>query len=135
MLNPKKLKFLTEKYEKENSNLKLQEEFIALPGLNPISGKFYAKHEALSSDDDPPVDYVNLVKRSASSIPKDHYQFPPPCVNMQYGWFNEPLIARSMDKRLYFPITQCDFIKQEIYIREMQKTLPENKFEGVPFRL
>lgn len=84
MLNPKKLKFLTEKYDKENRIMYLQEEFIALPGQKPpVSGKFYAKHEAHSADEDPPVAYYDLVKRSASATPTDIYQFPPPCVNMQ----------------------------------------------------
>ncbi|XP_008210240.1 uncharacterized protein LOC103316733 [Nasonia vitripennis] len=133
-MNPNKLKFLTERYDKENRNLKFQEKFIALPGLKPVSGKFYAKHDALSSHDSSPVEYIDLVKRSASATPKDNFHFPPPAVNMEYGWFAKPLIPRPSDKRLIFPIKQSDFIKTEIYIREMQKNLPEMKFTGIPFR-
>ena len=80
-MNPIKLKFLTERYEKENRDLKFQEEFIALPGLKPVSGKFYAKHDIFSHD--APEEYINIVKRSASVTPKQNYKFPPPCVNME----------------------------------------------------
>lgn len=81
-MNPNKLRFLTERYEKENMGLKLQEKFIALPGLKAVSGKFYAKHDVLLSDN-VPEEYVDLVKRLASTTPKDNFDFPPPSANME----------------------------------------------------
>ncbi|KAJ8666843.1 hypothetical protein QAD02_008505 [Eretmocerus hayati] len=128
-MNPLKLRFLTERYEKELLGLKLQEEFIALPGQTPVSGKFYAKHDAPLPNHVAPAEYIKIVQRSTSVTPKENYDFPPPCVNMEYGWFIEPLIPRSRDPRLHFPLSQCDFIKTEIYIREMQKKMPKPKKE------
>jgi hypothetical protein len=81
-MNSKKIKFLKEKYEKESKGIRFQEEFIALPGLKPISGKFYAKHDVISKDQ-APTEFLNVVKRCISSTPKDNFKFPPPCINMK----------------------------------------------------
>jgi hypothetical protein len=51
-----------------------------------------------------------------------------------YGWFTDSLIPRSADKRLMFPISQCDFVKTEIYIKEMEGKIKQEKFTGKPFR-
>lgn len=81
-MNPTKLKFLIEKYEKENKNLRLHEEFIALPGADPITPKFYAKHDVLTGEDIPDK-FVQIIKKKYTTTPKDIYEFPPPCVNME----------------------------------------------------
>lgn len=81
-MDPTKIKFLIEKYEKENKNLFLHEEFIALPGADPITPKFYARHEVLKSVKVPDK-FVEIVKKKYSTTPKDIYEFPPPTVNME----------------------------------------------------
>ena len=82
-MNSAKLKILTERYEKENQNIKLHEEFIVVPsGLNPVSGKFYSKYDAFT-DKEARQDYFEFVKKYARSTPKDNFDFPPPSANME----------------------------------------------------
>ncbi|XP_046743256.1 uncharacterized protein LOC124409585 [Diprion similis] len=132
-MDPIKLRFYVEKYAKENRETKLVETFYATPKNRSITGKFYAKHEAITSMN-APQEYIDLIAKSVSYVPKDIYKYRPPAVNMDYGWFTEPLIPRSKDPRLYFPAKQCDFIKNELLIRHQNKGVPEEKFKGVPFK-
>ncbi|XP_020706958.2 uncharacterized protein LOC105684195 [Athalia rosae] len=132
-MDPIKLRFYIEKYAKENREIKLLETFYATPKTKSITGKFYARHEAITSID-APDEYVDLIAKSQSYAPKRIYKYRPPAVNMDYGWFTEPLIPRSKDPRLNFPAKQCAFIKTELLIRHLNKGVPEEKFKGVPFK-
>ncbi|KAK9293627.1 hypothetical protein QLX08_011484 [Tetragonisca angustula] len=133
-MNPVKLRFYTERYEKEKRHFRLREEFVAIARTKPLTGKFYAKHDAI-----PPSEirqeYVDLISKRLILTPKDVYAFKPPTVNMMYGWFSEPLIPQTNDPRLQFHRKQTDFISNELRIRHVQRGLPVEKFVGMPFKV
>ncbi|XP_043249680.1 uncharacterized protein LOC122395848 [Colletes gigas] len=131
-MNPMKLRFYTERFEKENKYLQLQEKFVAIPRTNALTSKFYAKHDVIPASE-VRQEYVDLITKRFISIPKDIYSFRPPTVNMEYGWFTEPLIPRTTDSRLSFPRKRIDFIANELQIRHVQRGLPVEKFTGIPF--
>ncbi|XP_017798420.1 PREDICTED: uncharacterized protein LOC108579402 [Habropoda laboriosa] len=131
-MNPIKLRFYTERFEKERKYFRLQEEFVAIGRAKPLTGKFYAKHQVIPVSE-VRQEYVDLIVKRQNLSPKDIYTFRPPTVNMEYGWFAEPFIPRTDDSRLRFPIEQSDFIGNELRIRHLQKGLPVEKFTGVPF--
>ncbi|XP_076640558.1 uncharacterized protein LOC143352147 [Colletes latitarsis] len=131
-MNPMKLRFYTERFEKENKYLQLQEKFVAIPRTNALTSKFYAKHDVIPASE-VRQEYVDLITKRFISIPKDIYSFRPPTVNMEYGWFTEPLIPRTTDSRLSFPRKRTDFIANELQIRHVQRGLPVEKFTGIPF--
>lgn len=81
-MDPIKLRFFTEIYEKENRNIRIQEKFIPSLSSKPITGKFYAKHDVLSLDEII-EDYLKLIERKENSVPRDRYSFPPPTANME----------------------------------------------------
>ena len=81
-MDPIKLRLLTERYEKENRNIKIQEKFIPSLTSKPITGKFYAKHDALFLDEIP-EEYLKIVERKENYRPRDRYSFPPPTANME----------------------------------------------------
>ncbi|XP_033210963.1 uncharacterized protein LOC117169019 [Belonocnema kinseyi] len=132
-MDPIKLRFFMEICEKENKYIRIQEKFIPSLSSKPITGKFYAKHDAVSFDEIP-EDYLKLIERKENSVPRDRYSFPPPTANMDYGWFTEPLIPRSKDPRLHFATKGSDFLKTELKLRHLNRGLPVTKFVGVPFR-
>ncbi|XP_047356468.1 uncharacterized protein LOC124951708 [Vespa velutina] len=132
-MDPIKLRFYVERYEKESRTLKLQEKFVLTDQIKSLTGKFYARHDAVSLFDIP-EEYIKFIERRTALKPKDIYKFRPPSVNMEYGWFIKPLIPRSFDPRLHFAKKGCDFIKKELYQRHLQKGLPVERFTGVPFK-
>ncbi|KAK2586555.1 hypothetical protein KPH14_011443 [Odynerus spinipes] len=132
-MDPIKLRFYAERYEKENRTLKLQEKFSLTTQTKSLTGKFYARHDAISSFDIPD-EYIKFIERHTALTPKDIYVFRPPAVNMEYGWFTKPLIPRSKDPRLQFARRNCDFIKKELHQRHLHKGLPVERFTGVPFK-
>ncbi|XP_076643161.1 uncharacterized protein LOC143353595 [Halictus rubicundus] len=135
MMNPIKLRFLTERYDKEAKQLRLIEEFVAIGRTEAATGnKFYAKHDAFL-ESEIRQEYVDLVTRRNIMIPKDVYPSGPPTVNMRYGWFTDPLIPPTNDPRLRFPRTETDFIATELEIRFTQRGIPVKKFTGVPFKV
>lgn len=81
-MDPIKLRFYIEKYAKENRDIKLIETFNASPKNKSITGKFYAKHEAITSMD-APQEYVELLAKAQSYAPKKIYKYRPPAVNME----------------------------------------------------
>ncbi|XP_011305436.1 uncharacterized protein [Fopius arisanus] len=133
-MDPIKQLFYTEQYEKQNRNIKLVEEFIALPKKKSVTSKFYSKYERVRPEE-VPVEYIKLIEKFTESVPRNIYDYQPPMMNMDYGWFNKPLIPNSTDSRLHFPLKQCEVVKTEIRIRETDKGLPREKFVGVPFYL
>ncbi|GAB1859697.1 hypothetical protein CAJAP_00776 [Camponotus japonicus] len=132
LMNPVKLRFYKERYERENKLISVRETFTPTIRTKSLTGKFYAKHDVI-----PPWDIrqedVDLIKRQELT-PKDIYSFRPPAVNMEYGWFPAPLIPITRDPRLRFPKKQSDFVTYELARRKLHKGLPEKKFAGVPFR-
>ncbi|XP_043490483.1 uncharacterized protein LOC122516605 [Polistes fuscatus] len=132
-MDPVKLRFYAERYEKENRILKLQEQFVLTTHTKSLTGKFYARHDAVSSFDIP-EEYIEFIERRTALTPKNIYTFRPPSVNMEYGWFTKLLIPISNDPRLNFVKKGCDFIKKELYQRHLQKGLPVKRFTGVPFK-
>ncbi|CAL7952511.1 unnamed protein product [Xylocopa violacea] len=126
-MNPLKLRFYTERYEKENKFFRLHEKFSAVARTKPVTGKFYARHD--TSQDDHLSGTVG--KRPATDI----YTSKPATVNSEYGWFSEPLIPPTNDTRLRFPRKEADFIANELRIRRIQRGLPADKFTGIPFRV
>ncbi|XP_015586394.1 uncharacterized protein LOC107263569 [Cephus cinctus] len=132
-MDPNKLRFYTEKNEKENRNITLVEEFIPMPQSKSVTKKFYAKHDVIAISEIPP-EYIQIIERYAALTPKDIYSYKPPTVNMDYGWFTKPLIPRSLDPRLHFPKKLCDFIENELKLRQLNKGVPVKKFVGVPFK-
>ncbi|XP_015113140.1 uncharacterized protein LOC107038510 [Diachasma alloeum] len=133
-MDPIKRLFYTEQYKKQNRNIKLVEEFIPLPKKKSVTPKFYSKYEGLGSEE-APAEYIKLIERFTEWVPQDIYTYEPPTANMDYGWFSQPLIPRSTDPRLHFPLKQCDVVKTEIRIRDTDKGLPREKFVGTPFYL
>ncbi|XP_076663100.1 uncharacterized protein LOC143366152 [Andrena cerasifolii] len=133
-MNPIKLRFYTEVFETEKKYIKLQEKFVPIARTIPPTGKFYAKHEVIPLSE-VRQDYVDLIARRTILLPTDIYTFRPPTVNMEYGWFSEPLTPPTKDPRLCFPRTQADFIAAELRIRHINRGLPMEKFVGVPFKL
>ncbi|XP_026671128.1 uncharacterized protein LOC113464608 [Ceratina calcarata] len=133
-MNPVKLRFYTERYEKERKFFKLQEKFVAIGRTKPLTPKFYAKHDQIPASE-VRQEYVDLITKRLIFGPKDIYTFKPPTVNMQYGWFSEPLIPQTKDPRLRFPIKESDFIANELRIRQVQKGMPIEKFMGIPFKV
>ena len=81
-MDPTKIRFLSEIFEKENRNIKIQEKFIPSLRTKPVTGKFYAKHDALTLEE-VPEEYVKLIKRKEEAIPKDLYSYPAPTANME----------------------------------------------------
>ncbi|XP_012270936.1 uncharacterized protein LOC105694646 [Orussus abietinus] len=133
-MDPIKLRFYLERYEKENENIKFVEEFIPMPSSKSVATKFYAKHDIIPTEEIP-LEYIKIIARSATLTPKDIYNFRPPTVNMDYGWFTDPLVPRTTDPRLYFPRAGCDFIKNELKLRHLNKGVPVEKFTGAPFKV
>ncbi|XP_053994301.1 uncharacterized protein LOC128884736 [Hylaeus volcanicus] len=131
-MNPIKLRFYTERYEKEKKYHQIQEKFVAIARTKALTGKFYAKHDVIPASE-VRREYVDLITKRFVSTPKDVYSFRPPTVNMEYGWFSEPLIPRTVDPRLQFPRRETDFIANELRIRHVQRGLPVDKFIGIPF--
>lgn len=82
-MNPIKLRFYTELYEKENRHIKLQEKFVPIARTTPLTGKFYARHEVIPLSE-VRQDYVDLIARRTILLPTDIYTFRPPTVNMEY---------------------------------------------------
>ncbi|XP_012154156.1 uncharacterized protein LOC105664349 [Megachile rotundata] len=132
-MDPRKLRVYTERFEKEKKYIRLQEKFVAIGRNQPLTGKFYAKHDAIPASE-VRQEYVDLITKRLISVPTDIYEFRPPTVNMEYGWFSKPLIPLTDDPRLRFPRTRTDFIVNEIHIRHSQRGLPVEKFTGIPFR-
>lgn len=83
MMNPIKLRFYTETYEKEKKFFRLQEKFVAIGRTQPLTGKFYAKHDVIPLSE-APQEYIDLIKKRIVLGPKDIYTFRPPTVNMEY---------------------------------------------------
>lgn len=81
-MNPVKLRFYTEKYEKEKKYFRFHETFVAIPRTEPLTAKFYAKHDAIPASAIRP-EYVDLVAKRTILLPKDIYAFRPPTVNME----------------------------------------------------
>ncbi|XP_015430369.1 PREDICTED: uncharacterized protein LOC107186918 [Dufourea novaeangliae] len=133
-MNPVKLRFYTERYEKEKKHLQLQEEFVAIGRTQPLTGKFYAKHDVISPSK-VRQEYVDLITRRAGFPPKDVYPFDPPTVNGRYGWFVDTSTSPTNDPRLRFPRTKTDFVANELEIRFVQRGLPVEKFTGIPFKV
>ncbi|XP_012535445.1 uncharacterized protein LOC105836158 [Monomorium pharaonis] len=133
LINPIKLRFYIERYEKENKLINVRETFVPTIRTKPLTVKMYAKHDVFSSSD-VREDDINLIKRQMEMISKDIYSFRPPVVNMEYGWFTESLIPVMKDPRLRFSRKQSDFVANELLRRKLQKGLPEKRFVGVPFR-
>lgn len=81
LMNPAKLRFYKERYERENKLISVRETFTPTIRTKSLTGKFYAKHDVI-----PPWDIrqedVDLIKRQELT-PKDIYSFRPPAVNME----------------------------------------------------
>ncbi|XP_076162367.1 uncharacterized protein LOC143144150 [Ptiloglossa arizonensis] len=131
MWNPAKLRFYTERYEKENKYLQLREQFVPIPRTEPLTGKFYAKHDTISASEVRP-EYVDLIEKRFVAVPRDLYPRGPPTVNMEYGWFSEPL-PPTTDPKLRFPRKRTDFVSGELRMRHLHRGLPVEKFTGIPF--
>lgn len=82
-MDTRKIRFMTERFEKDAKFQKLQEEFIALPGKKVLTGKFSSRHDAAKSDEVPRQEFVDLLKRSANSTPKNFFEYPPPTSSME----------------------------------------------------
>lgn len=82
LMNPIKLRFYIERYEKENKLINVQETFVPTTRTKSLTGKFYAKHDVFSPSD-VREDDINLIKRQTETTPKDIYWFRPPTVNME----------------------------------------------------
>lgn len=83
-MNPVKLRFYTERYEKERKFFRLQEKFVAIGRKKPLTAKFYAKHDQIPASE-VRQEYVDLITKRLILGPKDIYTFKPPTVNMQYA--------------------------------------------------
>lgn len=81
-MDPIKLRFYVERYEKESRTLKLQEKFVLTTQTKSLTGKFYARHDAVSLSDIP-EEYIKFIERRTALKPKDIYKFRPPSVNME----------------------------------------------------
>lgn len=81
LTNPAKLRFYTERYERESKLTSVRETFAPAIQTKSLTGKFYAKHDVI-----PPWDVreddVELIRRREMT-PKDIYSFRPPAVNME----------------------------------------------------
>lgn len=99
-MNPVKLRFYTERYEKEKKYFRLQEKFVAIARTKPLTGKFYAKHDAIPASE-VRREYVDLISKRLVLTPKDIYAFKPPTVNMEYAL---EIHATSGN------INDCDFV-------------------------
>ncbi|KAF7987797.1 hypothetical protein HCN44_003660 [Aphidius gifuensis] len=133
-MDPVKLLFYTEQYEKANRKIKLTEKFGAIPKKKLITGKFYSKYEGINSIN-APDEYIKLIERRYELKPRDIYPYRPPTMNMTYGWFaDEIFVKKSNDPRLNFPLTECDVVKTEMRIRQADKNLTQKKFQGKSFK-
>lgn len=81
-MDPLKLRVYTERFEKEKKYIRLQEEFVAIAKSQPLTGKFYAKHDVIPASE-VRQEYVDLITKRLISVPTDIYQFRPPTVNME----------------------------------------------------
>ncbi|XP_057318704.1 uncharacterized protein LOC130663475 [Microplitis mediator] len=125
-----KLNFYTEKYNKDNRNIKIVETFVPVIKEKPITGKFYSKYD--SGVGKVEEKFIKLIERRTEMVPKDIYPYKPPTANMEYGWFSEPLVPRSKDPRLYFPLKQSDVVKTEMRIRQVDNNF--RKSTGATFK-
>ncbi|KAM0733889.1 hypothetical protein ACS0PU_012254 [Formica fusca] len=132
LMNPVKLRFYKERYERENKLTNVRETFTPTIRTKPLTGKFYAKHDIIPLWD-VRKDDIELIKRQEMT-PKDIYSFRPPAVNMEYGWYSAPLIPITRDPRLRFSRKQSDFVTHELARRKLQRSPLERKFAGVPFK-
>lgn len=80
-MDPRKILFYTEQYEKANRKIKLFENFVALPTNKPVTGKFYSKYEGLNSIS-APDEYIKLIERYKEMKPREIYPDGAPTVNM-----------------------------------------------------
>ncbi|XP_066597210.1 uncharacterized protein [Prorops nasuta] len=131
-MDPRMIRTLTERYEKEKRFIRLQEEFVLASLTKPLTGKFYARHDAADSSN-VHQRYLDFILRRDYQTPKDLYSFRPPCLNMEYGWYPTTLLPKTSDVRFHFPRRQSDFISKEIQIKKYEQKLGTEKFHGVPF--
>ncbi|KAK0072044.1 hypothetical protein PV325_011957 [Microctonus aethiopoides] len=134
ILDPIKMKFYTEKFDKENQNIKLVEEFVPSVETKLITGKFYSKYETPELFGSISPQFMQIIDRHERMVPNEIYSYKPPTTNMLYGWFAEPLIPRSTDPRLYFPLNHSQIVKTEMRIRDIDKGILRAGFRGIPFK-
>lgn len=79
-----KLLFYTEKYNKDNKNVKIFENFVPVIKEKPITGKFYSKYESSEVDSSKvKEEYIKFIERRTEMLPKEIYSYKPPTVNME----------------------------------------------------
>lgn len=81
-MNPLKIRFYTERIEKDNKNIQLFSTYAPPSKLETITGKFYARHDS-SSTITPPDEFVRMIEKRKSLRPNQIYEYEPPCVNME----------------------------------------------------
>lgn len=81
LMNPVKLRFYKERYEKESKLTSVRETFTPTIRTKSLTGKFYAKHDVIPSWDIRKDD-LDLIKRQEMTA-KDIYSFRPPTFNME----------------------------------------------------
>ncbi|XP_043482458.1 uncharacterized protein LOC122511350 [Leptopilina heterotoma] len=81
-MDPLKLRFLTERYKKESRFITLIGEFKPSIRSKPVTGKFYAKHDALLIEN-VPEDFIKFIIKKKNATPKDFHSYPPPSINME----------------------------------------------------
>ncbi|VVC25284.1 FAM183 family [Cinara cedri] len=121
---------LVELYKKEKQFQKVYTEFRPNLKVSPVTGKFYARHEANANQGEPNYHYVKLLAQVKSLGPKN--KFPSPVTeNQRYGWYETTLIPMS-ENQLHYPHIDAPEIKLDLILKENYKN--EVPFTGVPFK-
>lgn len=95
------IKVLQESFEKENRDIRIQEEYIPNPRQSVLTGKFYALHEMADLSSADPV-LLDLIKDYKDRRPNEKY--PEPVLEShEIGWY-PPLVPLKKDDERYFHI-------------------------------
>ncbi|XP_008181497.1 protein FAM183A-like isoform X2 [Acyrthosiphon pisum] len=122
---------LVELYKKEKQFQKVYTTFRPNLKAPPVTGKFYARHEANVNQGEPNDHYIELLAQAKSLGPKN--KFPSPKTeNQRYGWHDKSFIPRNEDI-LMFPHVEAPEIKLDIILKQNYKN--EVPFSGIPFKL
>ncbi|XP_050524438.1 uncharacterized protein LOC126896048 [Daktulosphaira vitifoliae] len=115
----KKHALLAEHYKKEKLFQNVYTTFRPNLKVSPITGKFYAYHEATINKGNPHEHYLQLLALAKLLGPKNKYDSPK-TENQKYGWFETTFTPRNKNI-LLFPRVETPEIKLEIILKKNLK--------------
>ncbi|XP_050425170.1 uncharacterized protein LOC126836121 [Adelges cooleyi] len=110
---------LVELYKKEKQFQKVYTTFRPNLKVSPITGKFYARHEATADQGEPKEHFILLLAQAKTLGSKNKY-FSPKTENQKYGWYDKTFLPRTQDL-LIFPHVEAPEIKLDVILKQNYK--------------